>query len=409
MQALVRGGPALASRPLYPHAHALLSALCLALAVAGCGNGTTIDGRASNASGGSIPAAAAAAPAPTTATASGTAGSTGSKTESPASGTTPPGAPKKPSGGGEWLVGVGTHFGQGRGDVPASFALMKSAGLNAYRDEIFWSFVEKQPERPVARKRKLSLVRASLDAAKGNGFAPILILDYGNSLYGGGFPLTDESRKAFAAYAGFMATRFTRKNPPLRSLERMEWRDGPRGRDRRDARARDVLEAAAGDPRGGEGGGSVGGRSRRSDGRERALGRAARGARRHEIHGHPVHPPLYVPRSKGRNAGAPRGLPDARGRHAGGGERRHDSPHIHHRDGVADVRFGVRRFPRNGGRLCRAHPPRRAGDPVRQRDLVVRAAGQRNERERHSAQLRTARQPASHRSPPIARCRSWPR
>ena len=34
----------------------LLSALCLALAVAGCGNGTTIDGTASNASGGSISA-----------------------------------------------------------------------------------------------------------------------------------------------------------------------------------------------------------------------------------------------------------------------------------------------------------------------------------------------------------------
>ena len=87
---------------------------------------------------------------------------------------------------------------------------MKSAGLNAYRDEIFWSFVEKQ-RNVLSLEAETSLVRGSVDAAKGNGFAPILILDYGNSLYGGGFPLTDESRKAFAAYAGFMATRFTGK------------------------------------------------------------------------------------------------------------------------------------------------------------------------------------------------------
>ncbi len=87
---------------------------------------------------------------------------------------------------------------------------MKSAGLNAYRDEIFWSFVEKQ-RNVLSLEAETSLVRSSIDAAKGNGFAPILILDYGNSLYGGGFPLTDESRKAFAAYAGFMATRFTGK------------------------------------------------------------------------------------------------------------------------------------------------------------------------------------------------------
>jgi hypothetical protein len=109
------------------------------------------------------------------------------------------------------LVGVGTHFGQNRGDVRKSFEFMRSAELNTYRDEIYWSDVEKQP-RSLALGAETALAAAALDGAREHGLAPVLILCYGNRHYGGGgFPLTDDARAAFASYAGFLATRFRGK------------------------------------------------------------------------------------------------------------------------------------------------------------------------------------------------------
>lgn len=40
------------------------------------------------------------------------------------------------------------------------------------------------------------------------GIKPLLIIDYGNSLYGNGKPVTEEYTKAYAAYAYYLARHF---------------------------------------------------------------------------------------------------------------------------------------------------------------------------------------------------------
>jgi hypothetical protein len=105
----------------------------------------------------------------------------------------------------QFWVGVGTHFGQNRGDVQASFALMREAGIRAFRDEAYWSSVERVPG-VFALTGETARVGTAFDAAQGAGLEPILILNYGNGLYGGGFPLTPEARRAFARYARYAAS-----------------------------------------------------------------------------------------------------------------------------------------------------------------------------------------------------------
>ena len=110
----------------------------------------------------------------------------------------------------QFWVGVGTHFGQNRGDVNRSFALMRDAGIGAFRDELYWSLLEKSPG-VFALTGETARVGTALDGAVATGLEPILILNYGNGLYGGGFPLNDAARKAFAAYARFTAATYRGK------------------------------------------------------------------------------------------------------------------------------------------------------------------------------------------------------
>jgi hypothetical protein len=112
--------------------------------------------------------------------------------------------------GAQFWVGVGTHFGQNRGDVDRSFQLMRDAGIVAFRDELYWSLLEKTPG-VFALTGETARVATALDGALTAGFEPVLILNYGNGLYGGGFPLNDAARNAFAAYARFAAARYRGK------------------------------------------------------------------------------------------------------------------------------------------------------------------------------------------------------
>jgi hypothetical protein len=112
--------------------------------------------------------------------------------------------------GAEFVVGVGTHFGQNRGDVTRSLELMREAGVRAFRDELYWALVETRPG-VLSLDGATARVANALDAAPAAGLAPILVLDYGNLLHGGGFPLTDASRRAFVAYAQFAATTYRGK------------------------------------------------------------------------------------------------------------------------------------------------------------------------------------------------------
>lgn len=102
-------------------------------------------------------------------------------------------------------LGVGTHFGQGHGNQAFAFKWITDAGMTSFRDEIYWNNVEFTPGT-FAPDDKAKAALKAFSEAKEYGINPILILSYGNQLYDNGTqPFTDRGRKAYAAYAKWLA------------------------------------------------------------------------------------------------------------------------------------------------------------------------------------------------------------
>lgn len=80
---------------------------------------------------------------------------------------------------------------------------LKNAGFAWVRTDLTWESVERQPG-----VYDFSAFDALLDAVAARSMRAILILDYGNPLYGGGPPKTDTAIAAFAAYARAAAQHF---------------------------------------------------------------------------------------------------------------------------------------------------------------------------------------------------------
>ena len=110
----------------------------------------------------------------------------------------------------EILLGSGTRAGQGSMQESLVYTLLNHAGLGAFRDELYWAQVEKK-EKIYLLPAHLTQLDRLLTNAPSRDIKSILILDYGNSLYGSGMPLTDESRAAFCDYAAFAAGRYKGK------------------------------------------------------------------------------------------------------------------------------------------------------------------------------------------------------
>jgi len=113
--------------------------------------------------------------------------------------------------------GVSTHFGQ---HWPlAVMTMIARAGIKFYRDEISWGNVEREPGKLVVPDR----FREYIAEGRRLGLEPLIILDYANKLYDeGNFPVTPETRAAFARYATTLATEL----PAIRFFE--VWNECPR-------------------------------------------------------------------------------------------------------------------------------------------------------------------------------------
>lgn len=99
--------------------------------------------------------------------------------------------------------GAATHYGQNWD--PASMQALELGGVAQFRDEVYWSEVEKTPG-----VYDWSLARAEfLDRARATGVKPLLLAGYGNPLYdGGNGPVSPEAVAAYSAYAAEMAEQF---------------------------------------------------------------------------------------------------------------------------------------------------------------------------------------------------------
>ena len=108
-------------------------------------------------------------------------------------------------------LGVGTHFGQGRGDPASAFAWMKSAEMRSFRDEIYWNNIEHNPGQFQPSPNAIKSLQAFSNSNIA-GINPILILSYGNPLYDNGLqPYTSAGRNAFAAYTRWIAQQLNGK------------------------------------------------------------------------------------------------------------------------------------------------------------------------------------------------------
>lgn len=103
------------------------------------------------------------------------------------------------------IIGMSTHFSQGKGDMNMSKNLLKNAGVTYIRDDCSWDFVE--TEKGVYSVPEV--VDNSVNNALEKGVKTVLVLAYGNLLYdGGAAPYTDAGRAAFAKYAKAVAEHF---------------------------------------------------------------------------------------------------------------------------------------------------------------------------------------------------------
>jgi hypothetical protein len=104
-----------------------------------------------------------------------------------------------------FLVGVCTHFSQGKGIIEMNIHSMKNAGIGAIRDEATWSSLERQKASLVMPQRYTDYVRSASAA----GLNVMLILDYANRFYDDGDrPRSTEAIEGFCRYAEFVVRHF---------------------------------------------------------------------------------------------------------------------------------------------------------------------------------------------------------
>ncbi|MFO1386101.1 MAG: hypothetical protein U1F55_07935 [Chitinivorax sp.] len=108
-------------------------------------------------------------------------------------------------------LGVCTHLAQQKHSSDSYFRIFNEIGATSFRDEYYWSRVEKRAGElsnpPVLNEVVKAIHRAPADAIK-----PLVVLSYGNFVYdAGGLPVAEEYQLAFSRYASFVANNFKGK------------------------------------------------------------------------------------------------------------------------------------------------------------------------------------------------------
>jgi polysaccharide biosynthesis protein PslG len=102
-------------------------------------------------------------------------------------------------------IGVVTHFGQNKGNVPANLDLIQQMGATSIRDEVDWAKVERQPGQYAISTSTDNFVNASL----AKGLKPLVTLCYGNPFFDNGDkPISPAAIEGFARYAEFVVRHF---------------------------------------------------------------------------------------------------------------------------------------------------------------------------------------------------------
>jgi hypothetical protein len=125
-----------------------------------------------------------------------------------------------------WVMGVSAHLAQGRYSAADAKQMVGLLGFGSIRDEAYWGRLEKI-HGEFRTSRDFFAVDDIFQSARSQGAVPLLVLSYGNQLYGGGLPLTDEARRGFSRYAGFVLSRYKAAHPIVEIWN--EWNAGMGG------------------------------------------------------------------------------------------------------------------------------------------------------------------------------------
>jgi polysaccharide biosynthesis protein PslG len=107
----------------------------------------------------------------------------------------------------EMEVGAAIHFANKNADLPLITQMVKQAGLTSWRTSLVWAAIERKKGQYVLPPQYERVIEQAREADK-QGLHPLLLLGYGNPLYEkAGLVTTEQGRKAFADYAGWVATR----------------------------------------------------------------------------------------------------------------------------------------------------------------------------------------------------------
>lgn len=107
-----------------------------------------------------------------------------------------------------FTIGVGLHSDAFNGNPSELIDLMKKYKIQSLRTDYQWSNVEKKKGEYKAPNNNTEGV---LQIARENGIESIVILDYGNKIYGFKKPLTTDEVESFSKYAAWTARHFKDK------------------------------------------------------------------------------------------------------------------------------------------------------------------------------------------------------
>ncbi len=106
------------------------------------------------------------------------------------------------------IFGACTHFAQNKGDIEGNLEAAKEAGAKFIRDEMYWGAAETTK----GVYQVLPSWDKYVDEAVANGIEPLVVLTYGNNLYGSQeTPNNPEYINAFANYCKFIAQKYKNK------------------------------------------------------------------------------------------------------------------------------------------------------------------------------------------------------
>jgi polysaccharide biosynthesis protein PslG len=105
-------------------------------------------------------------------------------------------------------VGVGVHPNGYTGTEESLIQLMKKYNFNSFRTDYKWDSVEKIKGHYLPPNTKTEKI---LNIARKNGIDPVIILDYGNGIYGTNRPITDQEITAYTNYVAWTVKHFKGK------------------------------------------------------------------------------------------------------------------------------------------------------------------------------------------------------